>query len=251
MLARLLATCERAIRSIFHARERGWVPDAVPAEVAERKVEYLREVDILRDLTDEEMAWLKDVTPMVTCEPGRVVYGPGDDSDMLFLLKRGRVRLYRLSPEGKRLEVTTLGPGTFFGEMPLVGQHMHQTVAEVVEQSLICALSRGDLERLIVRKPQVAVRLLEALNARLAASETRLEELAFHAVPARIAATLLRLADGDVVRISHRELAELTGTYRETVTKTLDEFKREGLVELDRRHITLRDRERLAQIAGL
>jgi CRP-like cAMP-binding protein len=69
-------------------------------------------------------------------------------------------------------------------------------------------------------------------------------------VPARLAATLLRFAEDDVVRSSHQELADAIGAYRETVTKTLDEFQREGLVELGRMRIGLKDRDRLSALAG-
>lgn len=247
-MSSLFPSLEHAVRSLFL---RGSITDAAPAREVERKAEYLREVDILRDLTDEEMAWLKDLLPMVTCEPGRIIYGQEENAEVLFLLKRGRVQLYRLSSEGKKLELATIGPHTFFGEMPLLGQQMHQAFAEAVEDSLICVLSRADVEQLIAKKPQVAVRMLEVVSARLAASESQLEALAFHGVPARLAAALLRLAKDDVVQITHRELAEMIGAYRETVTKTLDDFQRDGLVELGRMRITVRDRPGLEKIAGI
>jgi CRP/FNR family transcriptional regulator len=127
---------------------------------------------------------------------------------------------------------------------------MHSAFAEAVEDSLICVMSRPDVERLIVKKPDVAIRMLEVLSERLVAAESRQEALAFQAVKVRLARELLRLAEGDVARATHQDLGDTIGAYRETVTKTLDEFQREGLVDLSRMKITIRDRARLAVIAG-
>lgn len=239
----LFPTVEHMLRALLggHAMRR------VSPQVSARKLEFLHEVDILRDLTPDEMLWLKDTTEMVTCEPGRVIYSQDDEAEVLFILKRGRVQLYRTTPDGKKLELATIGAGTFFGEMPLVGQQMHQAFAEAVEESLICVMSRDDVERLIARKPQVALRMLEVLSKRLSVSESRLEALAFHSVPSRLAAALLRLDGADGIRTTHQELAEMIGAYRETVTKVLDEFQRDGLVELNRGRIALRERARLQE----
>lgn len=209
----------------------------------------LAEAHALRCLTDEEMAWFEALARTVTWRPGRIIYGQDEEANGLFVVKRGRVQLYRLCSEGRKLELATLGPGTFFGEMPLVGQQMHQAFAVAVEESVICMLGRQEVERLITQKPQVAICMLEVLSARLAATVSQLEALAFQSVPARLAAALLRLADGKVVRLTHQELADIIGTYRETVSKTLDEFQRDGLVELGRMRITLLDRRRFAEIA--
>jgi len=250
-LAKLLPTLESRLRAILRGRQlRSDRLVAEDQDLADVKLRYLREVDIFRDLTHEEMAWLKDTTEMVLYEAGRVIYDQEDPAEVLFILKTGRVQLYRLSPEGKKLEIATLSPGTFFGDMPLLGERMHHTFAEAIEESLICIMRREDLERVILKKPQVAMRMLEVLSNRLTATQSRLEALAFQNVRTRLAGALLRLVDDDAVRATHQELAETIGAYRETVTKMLDEFQREGLVDLSRMRITLRDMGRLAAVAG-
>lgn len=217
------------------------------------KLGYLRAIDIFRDLTPEEMAWMEQMTRMVTAERGQLIYSQEDQGEALFLLKTGRVQIYRLTPEGKRLELATITPGTFFGEMPLLGQHMYQGFAEAVEPSVICVLGQADLQRILLAKPQVALRMLEVLGRRLVDRETRLEELAYRSVPARVATVLARLVAerGPVLEgLTHNDLAEMVGAYRETVTKTLDEFRVQGLVELRRRCIVVRDLERLRALAA-
>jgi len=194
------------------------------------------------------MAAFEQQTEMRTCRRGQILYSQEDRAEVLFLLKRGRVQLYRLTPSGKRLELATIEPGTFFGEMPFLGESLRHTFAEATEDSLICVMSRADIERLMRERSEVALRMIEVLGRRLALCEARLEEMAYRSVPARIAAVLMRLSQGqhgEVVSITHQELGDMIGALRESVTKVLDEFQRDGLVELSRGRVTLRD------VAGL
>ncbi|MBI1297377.1 cyclic nucleotide-binding domain-containing protein [bacterium] len=216
-------------------------------------MKYLSELAVFQDLTAREMEELNRITTMSTVSRGRVFYRPEEPGEVLFILKEGRVQLYRISPEGKKLVITTLGPHTLFGEMALLGTKMHNTFAEAVEDCLICVMSRNDLERLILSKPQVALRILEITGKRLREAEERLESMAFKGIPARLASLLLRLADeqgGDEVRgLTHQDLAESVGTYRETATQVLNDLKTQGLIEIGRKRISILEREDLQEIA--
>ncbi|GIV79372.1 MAG: cyclic nucleotide-binding protein [Litorilinea sp.] len=220
-----------------------------PAE----KMRYLSELTVFQDLTPREMEELNRITTMSTVPRGRVFYRPEEPGEVLFILKEGRVQLYRISPEGKKLVITTLGPHTLFGEMALLGTKMHNTFAEAVDDCLICVMSRTDLERLILNKPQVALRLLEITGKRLREAEERLENMAFKGIPARLASLLLRLAEeqgsNEIVGLTHQDLAESVGTYRETATQVLNELKSQGLIEIGRKRIKILDMEGLAEVA--
>src|SRR5262249_5145069 len=141
------------------------------------KREYLRQIDIFRDLAPEDMHELDEMTRMTTVTKGRIIYRQEDSAEGLFLLKRGRVRLSRLSPSSKKLELAILEPGTFFGEMPLLGERMRNASAETVDDCTLCVMSQVDIERLVLSKPKVALRMLEVLGRRLAQSEARLEDI--------------------------------------------------------------------------
>jgi CRP-like cAMP-binding protein len=214
---------------------------------------YLSELTVFQDLTAREMEDLNRITTMSTVSKGRVFYRPEELGEVLFILKEGQVQLYRISPEGKKLVITTLGPHTLFGEMALLGTKMHNTFAEAVDDCLICVMSRTDLERLILSKPQVALRVLEITGKRLREAEERLENMAFKGIPARLASLLLRLsAERDtleIVGLTHQDLAESVGTYRETATQVLNDLKSQGLIEIGRKRITILDQDRLAEIA--
>lgn len=220
----------------------------------ETKLTHLSNIEIFQDLTTSELEEMDRQITMSTCEPGKIFYMPEDSGEVLFLLKKGRVQLYRISPSGKKLVVATLGPGTIFGEMSLVGQGMHNTFAESVDECLLCVMSRADVERLMREKPKVAFRFVESLGDRVTQLESRLEEIAFKSIPARLASLLLRLADeqgdGTLVKgYTHQDLGEMLGTYRETITQTLNDFKAGGLVEISRKQVKILDREQLEFLA--
>lgn len=220
-----------------------------PAE----KLRYLSELMVFQDLSPREMEELNRITTMSTVPKGRVFYRPEEPGEVLFILKEGKVQLYRISPEGKKLVITTLGPHTLFGEMALLGTKMHNTFAEAVEDCLICVMSRTDLERLILNKPQVALRILAVTGKRLRDAEERLENMAFKGIPARLASLLLRLSEEqasiDITGLTHQDLAESVGTYRETATQVLNDLKNDGLIEIGRKRITILDGERLGAVA--
>jgi CRP/FNR family transcriptional regulator, cyclic AMP receptor protein len=220
------------------------------------KLAYLSMVEIFQDLSKPEMEHIDRVTTMVTTPKGRVFYSPGENAEVLFLLKKGTVDIYRISPEGKKLITSQLGTGSVFGKMNILGQRMGEAYAEATSECLICVMSRSDVEQLLLKDPRIAMRLAQSLGNRLSEAEARLEDMAFKSVSARIASLLLRLADDRdwrgrrvVAGLTHQQIAEIIGSYRETVTVTLNEFRTAGYVDLGRRKVVLTDEAGLARIA--
>ena len=228
-------------------------PTSVPAQPQlTGKAAFLSDTDIFRDLSSQELEELDRMTAMSTCRRGKVFYTPGETGEVLFILKRGRVNLYRINSDGKKLVTSTIGAGTVFGEMSLVAQGMHDTFAEAAEDCTLCVMSRSDVEHLLLSKPRVALRFMEMIAARLKDVETRMETVAFKSVPTRIATFLLQLAGeetGKIEGVSHQDLADMVGTYRETVTRILNEFRGEGYIELGRLNVAILDRDALQAIA--
>ena len=113
-------------------------------------------------------------------------------------------------------------------------------------------MSQADVEHLLLSKPRVALRFMELLATRLHEVETRMENVAFKSVPARLASFLLQLAEegnDQIVGVSHQDLADMVGTYRETVTRILNEFRTQGLIDLGRLRVTILKRETLEETA--
>jgi CRP-like cAMP-binding protein len=207
--------------------------------------------DLFQGLTEEERREVERVTTTRQFRRGEVIYTPGETGEALFLLREGAVQIYRMSPEGRKLVIAHLLPFSFFGELSCIGQGMYDTFAEVTEDSTIVTMDCAVLNRLLLTKPQVARRILEAFGRRVLEAERQLEETVFKGMTARVAALLLREADGEEVDgLTHQDIAERLGVYRETATNALNELKAASLIRIGRKHITILDRERLRRIAG-
>jgi CRP-like cAMP-binding protein len=215
------------------------------------KQQYLHTIDIFRDLSHDEIEQLGKRAPMRRVPAGTLFYSPEQPTEVLFILKEGRVRLYHLSPGGRELTLAVLEEGTIFGEMSLLGQQLQSSFAQALSPCLLCLMSREDVKTLLLDDPRIAYRLLETIGQRLLATEHRLSDIAFRHAPERVAAQLLAMPRQShnwlgrktvpEVRCTHEELASLVGVYRETVTKILNDFRQQQLIELKRGRIVLRD----------
>ncbi len=226
-----------------------------------RPVFCLSEAEIFQDLSPDEMSGIAARAPMRTIPPGTVVWPPRESRKTLFIVKAGQIRLYRLSPEGRRLTLAVLGPGALFGEMDLVGQRMGDGVAEAVDASVLCLMSEDDVRSMLLADRRIVTRIIEGLGRRLADVEQRLADSVFKTAPQRVAAVLCRLAAaapadtglfarrGAEIRLTHEQLSDLVGTTRETTTKLLGELRDAGLVRLRRGAVVVLDRARLGAAA--
>ena len=228
------------------------VREPCPLENA-NKLELLSDMDILRDLSEPEIEVLMSTAVTRAAKKGTVLYGAEDGPEVLFLLTSGKVELYRRSEDGKKLTLAILEKGTFFGEMSLIGQGLLGTWAAALEDSVICALSRDDVQSLILDHPGVAFRLLEVIAGRLQQARDALQEMAFSDVKGRVAGLLLRLSDPGtniVEGYSHEDLAAMVGCLRESFTVTLDRFKESQAVATGRRRIEITDRAQLDKVVN-
>lgn len=216
------------------------------------KLALLSAMDIFQDLPRERVQSLIDQSFMRTAPKGTVIYG-AEGPEVLFLLKSGKAELFHLSPEGKKLTLAIVEQGTFLGEMSLIGMHMEGTYAVTTEASVICALSRYDVQSLILEHPTVGLRIIQALAHRLQETRNSLQQMIFNDVTGRVAALLLDLADeqtGEIKGYSHQDLAAMVGCLRESFTTVLDRFKRSNAVATGRKRIQITDRAQLERIVG-
>lgn len=166
----------------------------------------------------------------------------------LFLVASGRVQLYRTTPDGRRFVIATLGPGSIFGEDSVLGELAVNTRAVALQDGTVSMMPSHRVKELSSHEAMFSLGLMQAMGRRVVEAENRLEQMAYGSVSARLAALLLDLA-GDSsngsVQATHQELAEMLGTWRETVSKTLQEMRRSGLVSPSRRSVRILDREKL------
>ncbi|WP_175408795.1 Crp/Fnr family transcriptional regulator [Streptomyces sp. TRM64462] len=230
----------------------------------EDRIWCLSDVDIFRDLSDREKDAIASSAPMKTYAAGELLYVPHEPCEVLFILKRGRVRIFRVSADGRALTCAILSPGTIFGEMLLLGQQMYGNFAEALDDVAVCVMHRADVDRFLLSDARIAARITEILGRRLADLEERLSDSVFKSVPQRVATTLVTLtphqgpsalplrpgAKHPQVALTHEQLAALAGTSRETATKVLHQFADRGLLRLARGRITVLKPDRLRDEAG-
>ncbi|HEU5228683.1 MAG TPA: Crp/Fnr family transcriptional regulator, partial [Ktedonobacteraceae bacterium] len=179
-----------------------------------------------------------------TFAKGRFIYRQGEPARELFLLKQGQVQLARLTTAGKRIGLALIRPGMFFGAVPQGDEARQVCFAEVIEDAQVGVLGAVAVKQIISEQPAVTSLIISDLIQQIQLLVERLEAFAFYDAPTKLVIELLRLAHEKhttKLAITHQQLGELTGLLRETVTKLLDAFQQEGLVELHRGQIVLRD----------
>jgi CRP/FNR family transcriptional regulator, cyclic AMP receptor protein len=225
-------------------------------------IHYVAAGDIFRDLATAERAEVERLITYNVYPSGQIFHSPNEPGEQLFVLRSGRVRIYKLSAEGRALTLMVLEPVTIFGEMTLVGQWLHDTFAEAMSECVIGVIGRDTLRRILERYPQVAIAFMELMGQRLRAMENKLADIAFKSVPQRLASLLLSLAGApsgtqaqpavppSVVRYTHQQLADMIGSYRETVTKAIGELREAGAIRIEDEAIALTDLAQLQRMAN-
>lgn len=187
-------------------------------------------------------------------ERGDVIATPDDLSTKMYLLMSGHVHLVVTNNEGRRLVIATLEPGAIFGEGALATASDPNVFAEAADHSTLWVIPAGEARGLTMQYPILGWGMLQTYGQRLVQVENSLEDVAYKKLPERLASLLIDLVEKgtNVIKgVSHQALADYLGTYRETVSAILRDFKRQGLVELGYRRITLTDVEELKLTAGL
>lgn len=224
------------------------------------KLGLLGEVALFDGLSEADMQAIGHATTMTHCVRGQQILSPDDPPDRIHIIKKGRVRVYRTTPDGKQLTLDIFEKGTILGDMELVGQErLPEAYAEAIEDGVICTITPDQLRTLIERYPVIGINLIRHLSRRLQAAERELEAMAYQRVDQRLARKLLDLArrfgvtteQGTLIgaRLTQQELAEMIGTTRETLAHTLGDFRRRGLLDTEHHQVLIRDAEMLAELA--
>lgn len=229
----------------------------------EEQVDLLSRVDIFESLSREEIKSLLENLLRRNAEinlgAGQVFYTPRQPDGKLFVLKKGRVRIYKM--EGAReFTLEVVDAGTVFGEVAFTAHRLRDAYAEATEPSIVLAMERDDVERLILDKPMVGVRMLGLLSERLRYYETRMEDVTLKEVPARLASLILFLVEKEGVQVpgeiriptsyTHQHLGTMIGANREAVTRAFGRLQDEGAVQIRRRIIHVEDVGALENAAG-
>lgn len=210
------------------------------------KVELLRGVDLFEPLAIGEVEDLGRRMPEIRLEKGRMLYRPAYRGGVLFVLLRGRVRLYKTVGMGE-VTLGMVSAGEVFGEAILTAKGRQGAYAQAEEPSVVALLGVETLQRLVRERPEVGLKAMELLSERLHFCEERMGDMGLKEVPERLAGLLLHLvrqegvetSDGYRIptRYTHEQLGAMVGAGRVAATRALGRLRKEGIVEIRRRHI--------------
>ncbi len=208
----------------------------------------LRRIDLFGDLSDAETDSVLALMRGQKVRKGGIVFHQFDESGGLYLTFEGSVKISRIGREGREVTIAILREGNFFGEMSLFDGQPRSATATAITASRFLVLDRESFLKSMLTMPGIVAKLLQELSKRLRAANQNIENLALGTVFDRLFHFLSHLgrqfekAGGETVitaRPTHQELAELVGSSRETVTRTLASMEKRGLVTLHKREIVL------------
>lgn len=193
-------------------------------------------VPIFNHLRPEEMDEIVKTTIHANYDRDQQIYGAGNRSAHLYIVHRGRVKIYRLSESGKEQLIRILEPGDFMGEFALFTESVFNHFAVAMEKTELCIMRREDLQAFLMKYPAISLKILEEFSNRLERTERQVSSLTSEDTEKRIAAYLLELADGPneltvSLPMPKKDLASYLGTTPETVSRKLAEFQERGWIE--------------------
>lgn len=208
---------------------------------------------MLMDLREEDPVFGKRIQ-IRTIERNQEVASSADLKRKMYMLMQGEIHLVCTNNEGRRLVIATLEPGSIFGEGALNNPGEANVFAEAASDVTVWSVPASEARNMTIQYPILGWGMLQTYGKRLMQVENNLEDVAYKKLPERLASLLAELGNqenGLIQGVSHQALADRLGTYRETVSAILRDFKRQGLVELGYRRINILDAETLKEIAGI
>lgn len=210
-----------------------------------KDIEFLKTVPIFSELDDDTLTKLSQTGSVQLFSKDSIILSEKDSGTALFIIISGKVKITRISndEEDKEVILSILNPSDFFGEMALLDGLTRSATVTAMEESKVFIIQRNDFLELIKNHPEVSVALLQELTQRLRAAGMKIKALSLKDAEGKVATVLLQLAD-EVGKIKHgiveieklpyqHELANMAGTSRETISRTLHAFAKKGLVELE------------------
>ncbi len=206
---------------------------------AKSMIEQITCIPLFQGLSQEDLEALVTIVLVQDCKRGQVIFSEGDEAIGFYVVIAGRVKIFKLSVEGKEQILHIFGPGEPFGEVPVFAGRSFPANAEAIEESRVFYFPRDAFVDLIKSTPSLAMNMLAVLSLRLHKFTALIEDLSLKEVPGRLAAYLAYASeqhDGTselVLEISKTQLASILGTIPETLSRILGRLVKEGIIESD------------------
>jgi len=215
------------------------------------KIWYLRNFNLFNGINTASMEQMNKMSRMKEKRKKEIIYFPEESNNTIYFLKKGKIKISRISEDGRITTIQLLGPGEIFGESALLGQKIHENIAEVVEDVVVCSINKDIFQDLMFSNPKLNISINKFIGFRLRKIEAHVEDLVFKNSKERIIAFLKRygktfgkeMVDGLMVRpfLTHKEIADLTATARQTVNLVLNELVDQEIIHYTRRYLIIKD----------
>jgi CRP-like cAMP-binding protein len=219
----------------------------------EKSHDFLANVPIFTDLEDETLQKISTLGKRKHYEKESVILLEHEVGTALFVIIYGKVKVSRVSDDGREVILSILSDSDFFGEMAILDGLNRSANVTAIEDSEIFIIQRSDFLDLLYNHPEVSIALLQELTKRLRAADMKIKSLSLKDAEGKVATVILQLADDigkikkGVVEIEklpfQQDLANMAGTSRETISRTLHSFAKRGLIEMDGNHLRILDYE--------
>lgn len=208
----------------------------------------LKNVDLFSGFEDKDIDILCSHTITKTFAKNTIIINEGDESDSLYIILSGTVKIFLSDEDGKEIILNTQAKGEYFGELALIDDAPRSASVMTLEDCKVCIILKSDFEAYISKHPEICFRLVRGLTKRLRKLTDNVKSLALMDVYGRVARTLIELAedhDGKKIvqqKLTQRDIANMVGASREMVSRILRDLSTGGYITVEKKHITINER---------
>jgi CRP/FNR family transcriptional regulator len=220
-----------------------------------KSLDVIAEIPIFNGLPQDQISAIKQIAVEKHINKGEIVFSEGEEGHGFYVIAEGRVKIFKVSTEGKEQILHIFGAGQPFGEVPVFAGQKFPASAQAIDKTRALFLPRAAIVDLIAANPSLALNMLAVMSKKLRQFTVQIENLSLKEMPARLASYLIFLAeeqDADefvTLKISKGQLASILGTIPETLSRIFAKLSGRNLIRVDGKKITLLDRDGLEDLA--
>jgi CRP/FNR family transcriptional regulator len=206
------------------------------------KISALRQNSYFSGLSEQSLTTLIQGMQLFSYAPGEVICWQGEECSGFYMIRKGNVKLFKISPRGREFIIRVLVEGSSFNEVPVFDQGINPVNVGALEMSEVLLVTKDEIQRVLQNDPSAARYFIENLCGNLCNLISKVEELSFHQVTNRLARLIVQMPEEQLLglstpRITQDQMAARLGTVREVVARSLRELERSGAIRVNRRHI--------------
>lgn len=222
-----------------------------------KDLSFLKKLPLFEHLNDDEISAVASLLVVKEYDKGSNLFWEKDEGNELYIIQSGAVKIYR-QEEGREIILTVFHGHDYFGEMALFGDRsVRSASASTLEKTKVFILRRAHFLELLQKNPDIFIKILHTTLERLRKANELIADLAFNSANSRVARLLFRMSEEQTgkhvipLKLTHHQIADMTATTRETVTKILSDMQSKGIIQIVRKQITITDPEKLKECASL